>query len=197
MGMDMRGEVDAMTASRMEQFKDELRRMRENIVSAFVERAENDADEQRGSASREDSHVVPSNLTILDVMEGELATVLPESTLRPALAVMIERQISSVPVVDADGRIVGALNEGDLIRIFFDPDVECVADVMTRNPPSVSIDAPLVDVIDHLMSSNFRRVLIHENDRLVGVITRSHVMPALMDALERRAIALAGALELH
>jgi CBS domain-containing protein len=110
---------------------------------------------------------------------------------------MIEHQISSMPVVDADGRIVGVLNEGDLITVFFEPDVVCVADVMTRNPPTVSIDAPLVDVIDHLMSSNFRRVLIHENDRLVGVITRSHVMPALMEALDQRAAALSRALDLH
>jgi CBS domain-containing protein len=181
----------------MEQFKDELRRMRENLVSAFVERVENDAGEGPDSPSLEGNHVVPSSLTILDVMEGDLATVLPESTLRPALAVMIEHQISSIPVVDADGRIVGALNEGDLITVFFEPDVVCVADVMTRNPPTVSIDAPLVDVIDHLMSSNFRRVLIHENDRLVGVITRSHVMPALMEALDQRAAALSRALDLH
>ena len=186
-----------MTASRIEQFKDELRRMRGNILGGFVERARNTAGEQQGTVSVEGSHVVPSNLTILDVMQGDLATVLPESALRPALAVMIEHQISSVPVVDAGGRIVGALNEGDLIRVFFEPDVDCVADVMTRNPPTVSIDAPLVDVIDHLMSSNFRRVLIHENDLLVGVITRSHVMPALMEALEKRAIALSRARELH
>jgi len=186
-----------MTASRMEQFKDELRKMRGNIVSAFVERAEDDTVERRRSAALEDSHVVPSNLTILDVMQGELVTVLPDSTLRPALAVMIEHEISSVPVVDVDRRIVGALNEGDLIRVFFEPDVKCVADVMTRNPPSVSIESPLVDVIDHLMSSNFRRVLIHEDDRLVGVITRSHVMPALMDALDQREAALARALDLH
>jgi CBS domain-containing protein len=133
--------------------------------------------------------VVPSGLTIFDVMEGNLETVLPESLLHPAITIVIENRISSMPVVNAEGRIVGALNEGDLMKVFYDPDTKRVADVMTRNPIVVSTDAPLVDVIDELMSSDFRRVLIHENERLVGVITRSHVMPALLDALERHATA--------
>lgn len=142
-------------------------------------------------------HAVPSQLRIVDVMEGELATVLPESPVAPAVALMIENRISSVPVTDADGRIVGALNEGDLMKVFYEPDTRCVADVMTRHPIVVSIDAPLVDVIDQLMSSDFRRVLIQENDRLVGVITRSHVMPALLSALEQRAAVLGSASEPH
>lgn len=157
----------AMTTMRMDGFRSELRRIRRN------------------KPRRTRSHVVPRGLTITDVMEGDLATVQQESPVRSAVAIMIEHQISSLPVVDSEGRIVGALNEGDLMKVFFDPDTPRVADVMTLNPIIVAIDAPLVDVVDRLMSSEFRRVLIHENDRLVGVITRSHVMPALLDALER------------
>jgi len=119
-------------------------------------------------------------------MERDLATVLPESPVRNAVALMIEHGISSVPVVDAEGRIAGALNEGDLMQVFYDPGVSCVADVMTREPIVLSIGAPFVDVIDQLMSSSFRRVLIHDEGLLVGVITRSHVMPALLDALEQQ-----------
>ncbi len=166
-----------MATNRMQSFKRELQRIRGDPGSV--------SPGKHGDGDGPPSHVVPPGLTILDVMEGNLATVQPESPLRVAVAVMIENRISSLPVVDAEGRIVGALNEGDLMKVFFDPDTPSVADVMTRDPIIVSIDAPLVEVVDRLMSSEFRRVLIHENDRLVGVITRSHVMPALLDALER------------
>lgn len=169
----------------MEDFRTELRRIRESVAHAFRDHTEEGAEGRTRPGGRR--HVVPSGLTIFDVMEGDLATILPESPLRPALRLMIENRISSVPVVDADGRIVGALNEKDLVRVFYEPDAVCVATVMTRNPVTVSIDAPLVDVVDELMSSDFRRVLVHENRRLVGVITRSHLMPALLEALEARA----------
>ena len=112
--------------------------------------------------------------------------MLPESPVPPAVALMIEHRISSVPVVDADGRIVGALNERDLMRVFYQPGTQCVADVMTRDPLTIALDAPLVDVIDLLMASDFRRVHVHQDMRLVGVITRSHVMPALLLALQEK-----------
>jgi CBS domain-containing protein len=153
------------------------------MVGVFRAPAEEDG---RGGLTPNGSRsVVPSHLSIADVMEGNLATVLPESSIRSAVRLMIENRISSVPVVDADGAIVGALNEGDLMKVFYEPDTRCVSDVMTRDPIVVSVDANLVEVIDALMSSNFRRVLIRENDLLVGVITRSHVMPALLEALEK------------
>jgi len=173
-------------------FRTEIRRIRVGMVSAVwrdVKQGGREGEPPIGSRQPDTqpdkgSHVVPSSLTIADVMEGGLATVLPETSIRSAVRLMIENRISSVPVVDAEGRIVGALNEGDLMKVFYEPDTGCVGDVMTRDPIVVSIDAKLVEVIDELMSSNFRRVLISENGQLAGVITRSHVMPALLAALE-------------
>jgi CBS domain-containing protein len=184
-----------MSAARLDHFRNEFRKIRESIAGARYEAPRKK--QHKLGPPHERRHVVPSQLAILDVMEGDLATVFPESPLRPALALMIEKRISSVPVVDSDGRIVGALNEGDLMRVFFEPDTRCVADVMTRDPLTSSIDAPLVDVIDQLMSSDFRRVLIHEDCRLVGVITRSHVIPALLSALDEQAAMRDGASEPH
>jgi CBS domain-containing protein len=186
-----------MSATRLDHLISEFRKIRESIVGARHEEPRRKRSELGLSPSHEQRHVVPSHLTIFDVMEGDLVTVLPESPLRPALTLMIENRISSVPVVDSGGRIAGALNEGDLMRVFFEPDTQCVAEVMTREPLTAAIDAPLVDVIDQLMSSNFRRVLIHEDRRLVGVITRSHVMPALLSALDDQVALRDGASEPH
>jgi hypothetical protein len=47
------------------------------------------------------------------------------------------------------------------------------------------IGAPLVDVIDELMSSDFRRVLIHEGGWLV--IVRTHLMPVVLLTIEELA----------
>ena len=58
---------------------------------------------------------------------------------------------------------------------------------MTNDPIVMPISAPLIDVIDELMSSDFRRVLIHEDDRLVGVIVRTHLMPILLPTIEEMA----------
>lgn len=189
-----------MATTRMEYFRSELKKIRVSMsggVSREEIQTEGQAVWSSSSPRPGGRHAVPSQMHIVDLMEGDLATVHPETPIRSAVALMIDNRISSVPVVDADRRIMGALNEGDLMKVFYEPDTRCVADVMTLDPPAVAIDAPLVDVIDRLMSTNFRRVLIHENDRLVGVITRSHVMPALLSALEQRAAVLNSEVEPH
>ena len=186
-----------MKPTQLEQFRGELRKLRNGIADAFRDHSKDTTGKPWGSAAPERHHVVPTRVTIVDVMEVGLATVLPESPIGPALTLMIENKISSVPVVDANGRIVGALNEKDLMKVFYQPDATSVATVMTRDPVTVSIDAPLIEVVDQLMSFDFRRVLIHENARLVGVITRSHLMPALLESLEMHTITRDGAGEPH
>lgn len=131
--------------------------------------------------------LVPPQLTIREVMETQLSTVRPESRLGPAVRIMIEKQVSSLPVIDAEGRIVGALNQKDLLKVFYDVDATTVSAVMTKDPIVMSISAPLIDVIDQLMSSDFRRVLIHDGGRLVGVIVRTHLMPVLLLTIEEMA----------
>ncbi len=173
-----------MTPTRIRDLGSDLRRMRRRVASTFQSEPTRAPERPRQRPRKRDP--VPVSLSIADVMERNLATVLPGSPLRFAVRLMIEHRISSVPVVDVEGRIVGALNEGDLMQVFHQPGVHCVADVMTQEPIVLPIDAPFIDVIDQLMSSNFRRVLIHEHGMLVGVITRSHVMPALLAALEHR-----------
>lgn len=174
-----------MTATPMEIFGSDLQRLRKKLAFKYRKSdAPSGGPELHPPTRGKRGAKVPPRLEIRDVMEGDLATVAPDNLVNHAVALMIANGISSVPVVDAEGRIAGALNEGDLMQVFYDPTVNCVADVMTRNPIVLSIDAAFVDVVDHLMSSDFRRVLIHEDGRLVGVITRSHVMPALLGVLE-------------
>ena len=117
-------------------------------------------------------------------MQTQLSTVGPESLLGPAVTMMIELEVSSLPVVDAEGRIVGALNQKDVLKVFYDLDATTVASVMTPDPIVMSINAPLIDVIDQLMSSDFRRVLIHEDGRLAGVIVRTHLLPTVLLTIE-------------
>jgi CBS domain-containing protein len=51
-----------------------------------------------------------------DIMTRDVAVVHPETSLLDAVKLMAERGISGVPVVDADGAVVGTLTEGDLLR---------------------------------------------------------------------------------
>jgi len=51
-----------------------------------------------------------------DIMTREVATVRPETSVREIAALMMEKNISGVPVVSDDGAIVGIVSEGDLLH---------------------------------------------------------------------------------
>lgn len=54
-------------------------------------------------------------LMVGDVMTTDVATVREDTDYRAIVDLLAERRISAVPVLDADGRVVGVVSEGDLL----------------------------------------------------------------------------------
>ncbi len=54
-------------------------------------------------------------LTAADVMTTEVVSITPDTPVRDIAELLYTRRISGVPVVEADGRVIGIVSEGDLI----------------------------------------------------------------------------------
>lgn len=121
--------------------------------------------------------------TIREVMTPQPIAVQPHTRVGEALELLIEHGISGLPVVDANGRIVGVLSEKDLLKLFSEPECRTVGSVMTRTAMTIDVDAPIVEVFDCLMAYDFRRVLIEEQGKLVGVVSRADLMPTILTVL--------------
>jgi CBS domain-containing protein len=121
--------------------------------------------------------------TTRDIMQSAPITIGRDESLRAALQLLIGNNISGLPVVDGAGCLIGVLSEKDLLKIFYEPGAQTVESLMTRQPVSMSVDTPLVDVVDCLMANDFRRVFIEEEGKLVGLVSRADLMPALLGAL--------------
>jgi CBS domain-containing protein len=124
--------------------------------------------------------------TIREIMQSDTVVVQPEDSVHHALGLLIEHSISGLPVTNADNRIVGIISERDVLKLFYEPEAHTVSAVMTKNPITISVDSPLVEVFDCLMANDFRRVLIHDQHKLVGLISRADLMPTILEALIER-----------
>jgi len=51
-----------------------------------------------------------------DIMVSPVVTVTPETSVQELAQLLIDRRISGVPVLDAQGTLVGIVSEGDLLR---------------------------------------------------------------------------------
>jgi CBS domain-containing protein len=123
--------------------------------------------------------------SIQSLMTTKIYSVTCKTPIADVLALLIKNKISGLPVLDEQGRIIGAISEKDLLKAFYEDDLD-VLKLMTPEPSVVSVESPLVEVFDVLMTHDFRRVFVHDEGVLVGLISRSDLMPVIMEALNDR-----------
>lgn len=70
-----------------------------------------------------------AGLVATDLMTTPVVTVEPDATLPKAARLMHERKVKRVPVVDAEGRVVGIVSRADLLKVFLRPDQEIFDEV--------------------------------------------------------------------
>lgn len=110
-------------------------------------------------------------------------TTRPEAPIYEAIRLMAGRNITGLPVVDADLNVVGVLSEKDVLKLLYDTldrVDQTVADYMSGNPVTVESNATLIDLCDCLISGNFRRVPITHNGKLCAIASVSDVIQGIL-----------------
>jgi acetoin utilization protein AcuB len=65
-------------------------------------------------------HAVLDKLKIVDIMTKKPVTVSPDTPIEKAAALMLEKRVEGLPVLDAKGTLVGILTEGDVFKALVD-----------------------------------------------------------------------------
>ena len=125
-------------------------------------------------------------ITVSDLMTSSPDTVFSDDDLGDVYALMNEKMIRHVPVVDHDGSVEGLVSQRDLIRTvlhafddltFLDQRDALrgmfVRDVMTADPETVAPDMPLSDAGRLLLENKIGCLPVVEGTRLVGILTES------------------------
>jgi acetoin utilization protein AcuB len=129
--------------------------------------------------------------TAADVMTPWPITTRPDVPLGDAVAVMADRHVRHLPVVDAGSAIVGMLSESDVRTAVGSPldyirrhsgfeIAYRVQDVMTRSVVIVPLDRPLAEVARQFADERLTAVPVVDNfAALVGIISYVDVLRAL------------------
>jgi CBS domain-containing protein len=130
---------------------------------------------------------------VRDVMTSPAVTVGPHDLLAMAVRRLDRHDVTSLPVLDADGRLVGVVGEADVMRCLRQTsphDHELVRDAMSSAVWSVSADEPLPQVAELFCRTPLKSLPVVLHDRVVGVISRRdlvraaarHQFPATLEA---------------
>ncbi len=142
-----------------------------------------------------------------DIMVSPVITVTARSLVRDAAKLMLERQVSGLPVVDDDGKLVGIVSEGDLMRRtetgterrrswwlrlvagedalaseYAKANARKVGDVMTSPVVTATPTTSVREIADLFEKHAIKRVPILSDGQLVGIVSRANVIQLVASA---------------
>jgi CBS domain-containing protein len=140
------------------------------------------------------------------IMTRQVITTSPDASIADAARVLLEHRISGMPVLDEAGRLLGVVSQGDFMRraeigtqrrrprwlkLLLGPGREAadfvhergrkVGEFMNHQPITVSEDTTLEDVTATMEKNDIKRVPVMRGDKLVGIITRTNLVQAVLD----------------
>lgn len=138
------------------------------------------------------------------IMTRPVITVTPETSILEAAKTMLRRHISGLPVVDAAGKLVGIVSEGDFIhrgeigtprhrgwfmRFILGPGQAAtdfvrehggkIAEIMTADPHTIAEDTPLEKIVELMEKHGVKRLPVTRGDKLVGIVSRANLLQAV------------------
>jgi CBS-domain-containing membrane protein len=143
-------------------------------------------------------------MNVGDVMTRDVLSVPPEALVVAAAQLMLQKRISGLPVIDDRGKLAGIVTEGDFLRraetdtgrrrprwveFFVGPgrlsdeyvrlSGRKVSDVMTHDVQTMPPDAPLEQAVRLMERHHIKRVLVVDNGKVVGIVTRANLLHAM------------------
>ena len=143
-----------------------------------------------------------------DVMNPNVITVREDTPVKEIARIMLEKDISGLPVVDRNENVVGVVSELDLMRKQIAPDAPNILTTLWRKKnggvqkyvdnlrkymgktagevmtaPALTVDvSDSLEMIGHLMfNKQIKRVFVTQNDKLAGVVSRSAFLKLLLE----------------
>jgi cystathionine beta-synthase len=124
-----------------------------------------------------DRHGTVGDVVVGRLSEGSAITVRPDDPLRTVFARMRSGDVSQLPVIDASGKVVGLVDESDVLaamltdegganRAFARP----VKDVMVTRLDTISAAAPIADLVPLFRKDHI--AIVMDGDQFLGVATR-------------------------
>ena len=147
--------------------------------------------------------------TVADIMDTDLVTVTPETSVEDVVRTLKSHELPGVPVVNDGGRCVGIVTEADLVLtdeegdlhiphyvelmggiVYLEPlrrfeerlrkaTASTAGDMMTEDPVTVESSASVKQAARIIAEEGHNRLPVVEHGRLVGVVTRIDVLQAL------------------
>lgn len=135
-------------------------------------------------------------MLVREVMTTPVVTVTPETTIKSAVELLSQHAITSMPVLDDRGELIGVVSEADVLLEAFLPDQRAheipvqvsagppmarVGQVMSRHVLTIRDDADLAEATDLMVSTVAKSLPVVSGNRVVGMVSRRDLIDVLAE----------------
>jgi CBS-domain-containing membrane protein len=142
-------------------------------------------------------------MKVLDLMTPKTVTVKSDDSVLSAIRLMLDNEVSGLPVVDESYKLVGMVTESDLLRRaeletekhqswwhallaspgklaaeYAQTHAHRVRDVMTSPVHTVDFDTPIFVAVDIMEKFRIKRLPVVRGTTLVGILSRRDLLKA-------------------
>ncbi len=166
------------------------------MLAPFAEKMEKASDVPARAAT-------PLNQSVHEVMRAEVATVSPDTPAIEIVTLLLQKGYHSLPVVAENGRLLGIITDGDLLRraglstrldgsealsavdwqqklAALSAQTVTAASLMTAPVITITPTAPLSQAVQQMVTHHLKRLpVVNEQGRLIGWVSRVDILRAL------------------
>ena len=129
------------------------------------------------------------SILVKDYMDHNPHAIHVNTPIRDVVATLVKAKILGAPVVDDDKNVVGFVSEQDCIKAmlndaFFCEDSPGVNTVMKTGVLTVSPETSVLEIAETMAQRPPKNYPVVEGGRLVGLISRSAILQALLQNSE-------------
>ena len=124
-----------------------------------------------------------------DIMNTNVVSVKKDTPIFEAVKLLVERNISGLPVVEDDMTLIGILSEKDVVDVFYESEKaqsKTVNDYMTEPAVHFEENSAVVNICDFLNKNIFRRVPVTSDGKLVGIISVKDVLNSVLQMRQEK-----------
>ena len=120
-----------------------------------------------------------------NIMTTDVISVKKNTSIGDAVDLLVENNVTGLPVVDDDMNLVGIISEKDMLSLLSEPESSAgkVEDYMTKDAVSFEQGEDLIAICECLVNNNFRRVPIVDDGRLVGIVSRRDIIKYILEPI--------------
>ncbi|MHC4551813.1 MAG: CBS domain-containing protein [Planctomycetota bacterium] len=119
------------------------------------------------------------------MMTSNVIAVKRDTPIVRAIEILIEQNVTGLPVVNDDMTLAGIISEKDTLGLLAELEDESakVEDYMTTDVVTFDQEDDLIAICECLVNNNFRRVPILDDGKLVGIISRKDIIKYILAPL--------------